>query len=281
MNHNHNGRDGSDYQKSMMVLESLNARRLAMARAEAEGGNIFIPHPPSPCRSFGSTEDGDGFVEDELVITNGAKSGANDDDTEVAENGDGKDTEESNVKYEPGMKTGMKNLYSGKEDRRGRYQWLEKMPKDLGGPAENKKTAKWALLVRNVKVYNDPTKVLAIHSIVVQSPLLKTLLAGVLKGYPGITVGLNRLEFSGKFEPLIHRWSELQAAISKLGAETETDRTTKEHAELLQKILVDEFKTLIDTSQDMKNKREFTPFQRLQLLLKSVFVVCADFFSAN
>ncbi|KAF1954914.1 P-loop containing nucleoside triphosphate hydrolase protein [Byssothecium circinans] len=195
------------------------------------------------------------------IVTNGIKAASlvNGSKNDATENGVVSDEEPLEDQHlEPGMKTGLKNLYSGKEDRKGRYQWQEEMPKDLGGPAENKKTAKWALLVRNVKVYNDPTKVLAIHSIVVQSPLLKKLLAGVLKNYPGITVGLNRLEFSGKFEPLIHRWAELQAAIGKLGDATEEERTTKEHAELLQKILVDEFKTLIDTSQDMRNKRVMT-----------------------
>lgn len=235
----------------------LARQRAAVAAHEGAAGWL---RPPSPNHSLTSSEGGEdlGDPVQDAVLANGSKPNSKDPDgSEVVENGDG-EAEQDDAQYEPGMKTGLKNLYSGKEDRKGRYQWLEKMPKDLGGPAENKKTAKWALLVRNVKVYNDPTKVLAIHSIVIQSPLLKTLLAGVLKGYPGITVGLNRLEFSGKFEPLIHRWSELQTAISNLSAETEADRTTKEHAELLQKVLVDEFKTLIDTSQDMKNKRVMT-----------------------
>lgn len=57
---------------------------------------------------------------------------------------------------------------------------------------------------------------LGLHSIVIQSPLLKELLGVVLAGYPGVTVDLDRLEFSGRFEPLIHRWTELTAAIEKL-----------------------------------------------------------------
>lgn len=175
---------------------------------------------------------------------------------------------------EAGMKTGHKNLYSGKEDKKGRYQWQDKIPEDLGVVAENDKTAKWALLVRNVKVYNDPTRVLAIHSIVVQSPLLKKLLAGVLKNYPGITTDLNRVEFSGKFEPLIHRWAELQAAIAQIGDETEEQRKTKEHAELLQSILSKEFKTLIDTSQDMKNKRVMT-YEHLWTLFQPGSIIYA------
>ncbi|KAF2119614.1 P-loop containing nucleoside triphosphate hydrolase protein [Lophiotrema nucula] len=175
-------------------------------------------------------------------------------------NGTTKDVDdaESDEQVDPGMKTGRKSLYSGKEDKKGRYQWQDTIPEDIGEAAENDKTAKWALLVRNVKVYNDPRKVMAIHSIVVQSPLLKKLLAGVLKNYPGVTVGLQRLEFSGKFEPLIHRWSELQSAISALGSDTEDDRLTKAHADLLQEILIGEFKSLIDTSQDMISKHVMT-----------------------
>ncbi|KAJ9636356.1 hypothetical protein H2201_003521 [Coniosporium apollinis] len=159
---------------------------------------------------------------------------------------------------EVGMRCGLKHLYSGKEDKKGRFQWQDSIPEDLGDPAEDAETAKWALLVRQVKVYNDPRKVLAIHSIVVQSPLLKKLLGHVLKDYPGVTVGLQRLEFSGKFEPLIHRWTELTEAIAKLGESSEDERQTKEHAELLQQLLQTEFKSLTEASQDMKSKGVMT-----------------------
>ena len=171
------------------------------------------------------------------------------------------------VKLDPkeiGMTTGYKHLYSGKEDKRGRFQWTTTMPEDLGKPAEDADSQKYAILVRNVKVYNDPRRVLCMHSIVVQSPLLKDLLSEVLAGYPGVTVGLQRLEFSGKFEPLIHRWSELSAAITKLktekdakdGDETAADKL--QHAELLYELLEKEFKDTIDQSVDMKSKGVMT-----------------------
>jgi hypothetical protein len=179
-----------------------------------------------------------------ITVTNGSKDDAPD--------------EEPLDLAEIGMSCGLKNLYSGKEDKKGRYQWQDEIPKDVGKPVENAQTAKWALLVRNVKVYNDPRKVLAIHSIVVQSPLLKKLLARVLKDYPGVTPGLARLEFSGKFEPIIHRWTELTSAIEKLDDDTEDDRKTKEHAELFLNLLKSEFKSMIDTSQDMKSKGVMT-----------------------
>ncbi|KAL6706966.1 hypothetical protein ACN47E_004916 [Coniothyrium glycines] len=159
---------------------------------------------------------------------------------------------------EPGMKLGLKQLYSGKEDKNGRFQWQDKIPEDIGDPAENEETAQWALLVRNVKVYNDPRRVLSVHSIVVQSPLLRKMLAGVLKNYPGVATELNRLEFEDKFEPLIHRWAELQKAIDKLVDDTEEARTTKAHAELLKGIIEKECKDMINESQDMKSKRVMT-----------------------
>jgi hypothetical protein len=94
------------------------------------------------------------------------------------------DTSEDGERYAPGMKTGLKHLYSGTEDKQGRFQWQDTIPEDIGKAAENDGTAKWALLVRNIKVYNDPRRILLIHSIVVQSPYLKKFLASVLKSYP-------------------------------------------------------------------------------------------------
>lgn len=52
-----------------------------------------------------------------------------------------------------GMSAGLKHLYAGKEDKRGRFRWQTTIPDDLGEPAENAETAKWALIVRHVKVF--------------------------------------------------------------------------------------------------------------------------------
>jgi hypothetical protein len=171
------------------------------------------------------------------------------------------------VKLDPaeiGMSVGLKHLYSGKEDRRGRFQWQPKPPEDLGKPAEDAESEKWAIIVRNTKVYNDPKKVLSIHSIVVQSPLLKDLLKDVLAGYPGVTVGLKRLEFSGRFEPIIHRWAELNSAINALktkqrSGEADSDVEDRiKHAELLHDLLKKEFADTIEASTDLKSQGVIT-----------------------
>ncbi|KAF2151737.1 P-loop containing nucleoside triphosphate hydrolase protein [Myriangium duriaei CBS 260.36] len=173
-----------------------------------------------------STTDSSPPCETAKTAENGKSSDA------TPDGGDSKSPEQKETvteKLDPklvGMSSGLKHLYSGKEDRKGRFQWQSTIPEDVGKPAEDAETQKWALLVRHIKVYNDPEKVLAVHSIVIQSPLLKEVLKGVLKGYPGVTVGLQKLEFGKDFEPLIHRWPQLKAAIADLRkkvAENEAD----------------------------------------------------------
>lgn len=230
----------------LLQLEMASKARLQKSRDQCS---------PSTSPDSSSDENVDSLSNGVKHVTlNGKSADTNKTTDEAADKEKNKDA----TVYRPGMKSGLKQLYSGKEDKKGRFQWQDKIPEDIGEAAENDETAKWALLVRNVKVYNDPTRVLSVHSIVVQSPLLKKLLITVLKGYPGVTVGLNRLEFSGRMEPLIHRWTELQEAISKLGDEEEDERTMKLHAGLLQEVLVKEFKSMIDTAQDMKSKRVMT-----------------------
>src|SRR6201995_2913127 len=53
-----------------------------------------------------------------------------------------------------GMTCSLKKLYSGKEDKHGRFQWQDTVPKDVGTPVENDAIAKFALIVRYGKVYN-------------------------------------------------------------------------------------------------------------------------------
>lgn len=149
--------------------------------------------------------------------------------------------------------------YSGKEDKRGRFQWQADIPEDLGKPAEDAESEKWAIIVRHVKVFNDPKKVLSLHSILIQSPLLKTLLKDILAGYPGVTAGLKRLEFSGRFEPLIHRWTELEKAIVRLGVQEDAESTSaQKHAQLLHDLLAEEFKDVIEASVDMRTQGVMT-----------------------
>jgi hypothetical protein len=106
------------------------------------------------------------------------------DDTPVMTNG----TSHSNDTKSslPGMECGIKDLYQGPEDKRGRFTWTDKYPEDLEKAAEDEVTARYAILVRHKKCFDDSRKNLEIHSIVIQSPLLKQVLGVVLADYPGM-----------------------------------------------------------------------------------------------
>ncbi|KAJ4390715.1 hypothetical protein N0V93_004313 [Gnomoniopsis smithogilvyi] len=168
-----------------------------------------------------------------------------------------------------GMTFGYKELYSGDEDKKGRFTWQTEVPKDLGKPAEDAESEKWAIIVRRVKVYNDPKKVLALHSIAIQSPYIKDILKAVLSGYPGVTASLKRLEFSGRCEPLLHRWPALRETIVDL--EKQRDEGDEEagnrarHAKLLDDLLSEEFSEVEEAMTDMKKNGVIT-FQHMWTL---------------
>ncbi|KAL8924237.1 MAG: hypothetical protein Q9208_004201, partial [Pyrenodesmia sp. 3 TL-2023] len=146
------------------------------------------------------------------------------------------DKQDPDSKLPAGMICEATNLYQTKPDRYGSTTWVDKCPEDLEDPVENAKTARYALLIRNRKSYN-PRKKLQIDSIMVQSPLLKTVLGRVLKGYPGITTSLDRLEFGPPFKPFVHRWADLVAALKG-----EEDTATRSHLELFHHVMEEELR---------------------------------------
>lgn len=91
-------------------------------------------------------------------------------------------------------------MYSGQEDGRGRFHW-QMYPQAVYAAREDSETAKWALIARRTRVWGNSLKTHSLHSIVVQSPVIKSVLEEVLKEYPGVTVALDRLVF---VNPYVH-----------------------------------------------------------------------------
>jgi hypothetical protein len=114
-------------------------------------------------------------IKEESPATNGTEK------TAVQTNGDAAQVAKV---YQPGMESEIKDLFQGPEDNRGRWTWTETKP-ELEKAAEDETTKRYAILVRHKKVYGDSRKMLEIDSIVIQSPLLKTVLGKVLANYPG------------------------------------------------------------------------------------------------
>lgn len=141
----------------------------------------------------------------------------------------------------PGSIAEVHNLYQTKPDERGRTSWTEELPDDLVKPGENAESSQYALIVRNAKCY-DGLKALEIHSIVVQSSKLKRFLAGVMKGYPGITMTLDRVEFKKPFKPFIHRWD----AFTKAKFDT-----LDSHVDLLYGVMEEELRSTISSRNNL------------------------------
>lgn len=150
--------------------------------------------------------------------------------------GSANEAKETTTPVKAGMITDVKNVYQSKPDKHNKTSWVNKYPDDLEEAAENAESAAFALIIRNQKCYNG-RKSLRVHSIVVQSPLLKASLSIILKDYPGITTNLERLTFNAPFQPFIHRWAKLEEVL-----EEETDPHSKSHLELFHRVLEDELK---------------------------------------
>ncbi|KAJ5595295.1 uncharacterized protein N7459_001503 [Penicillium hispanicum] len=156
------------------------------------------------------------------------------------------ESENEEPQYKPqGSICGVHNLYQTKPDESGNTSWTKDYPESLVAPAEDAESAQYALIVRNAKCY-DGRRSLEMHSIVIQSEPLRQFIGKVLAGYPGITPTLERLEFTSPFRPFVHRWENFLQA-----REEETDATTKEHAELLYKILEEELQDTLARKNDL------------------------------
>ncbi|KAK0101594.1 hypothetical protein ONS95_006757 [Cadophora gregata] len=106
-------------------------------------------------------------------------------------------------------------------------EWSQTSPYHLPEAAENNETAQHAILKRNEKS-SDSRKKLSLHSIIIQSPLIKSVLGKVFEGYDGITTELDRLELKKPFEPFVHRWEKF-----RLARNYEQDPDTRDHLDLL------------------------------------------------
>ncbi|KAJ6035920.1 AAA family ATPase [Penicillium herquei] len=146
---------------------------------------------------------------------------------------------------EPGSVCCAHYLYQTAPDERGYSSWSEEPPKDLYKAGENTISGKKALIVRKVKCY-DGRRSFEMDSIVIQSQFLKEFLAKVMKGYPGITFTLTRVEFKSPFKPFIHRWDDFCQERDSI-----QDPKVKSHVDLLYGILKEELSDLISEISDL------------------------------
>ncbi|KAH7095124.1 P-loop containing nucleoside triphosphate hydrolase protein [Paraphoma chrysanthemicola] len=144
-----------------------------------------------------------------------------------------------------GSLSSTKSLYQGPKDSNKKWTWLDKEPENVADAAENEETAQHAFITRLQKA-EDSRKKYEIHSIIIQSPFLKTALTEILEDYTGVHCGLRRLEFEAPFRPFVHRWPQLL----QYKARSDLDPDTAKHIELLHDVLRAELKDVIKALED-------------------------------
>lgn len=180
------------------------------------------------------------------------------------------ETHKSNV--HAGSLSDVKNIYRSPKDKDGVWTWVNKYPEDVEEAAENEETAQYAVLVRNIKS-PDSRKKLEAHSIVIQSPWLKTALGKILKDYPGVACELERLIFEAPFQPFVHRWKDFVMYRSE---EAALDDTTKEHLTILYDILLYEIGDSIKAFEDYVEKGVVT-YEHLWMIFQPGSAILAAY----
>lgn len=161
------------------------------------------------------------------------------------------DSSQSKSKTKDGMKCKLKQLY--KSDINRHDWWDDQIP--FGQEADK---SHYAIIIRNI--FNDDADAdrrTKIHSVVVQSPVLKEILKKILDGYPGLAMNTERLTFSSPFQPLVHHWDAIKEAAAK-----ETDETAKRHLKLFTTSLETELSGPLESVKTFNEFRTIT-FQHL------------------
>ncbi|KAH7398040.1 P-loop containing nucleoside triphosphate hydrolase protein [Cadophora sp. MPI-SDFR-AT-0126] len=136
---------------------------------------------------------------------------------------------------EPGVICEVKDLYQGTATCVCCMTWAASPQKKIT-TAVATDTSGYAVLARKSEGHGDYGRDLKLHSIVIQSPLIRKVLDVTLKGYPGIATGLENFTVEAPFQCFYHRWTALVDAYSTSVGET------AQHLGLLINLLDGEFR---------------------------------------
>ncbi|KAI8190769.1 hypothetical protein KHU50_000394 [Colletotrichum sp. SAR 10_65] len=143
--------------------------------------------------------------------------------------------------------------------------WEDWAPEYVGLAGSAAASAKFALIARReVNVEATDGNVLALHSVIVNSPHIKRALGDVFQGYPGVSTTLKKVEFKAPFQPFFHRWRALQKCVED---EEEVDELARQHVKLLYDVLAPEIKPQIERARDLR-KNEVVSFDYLWTLFE-------------
>lgn len=169
-------------------------------------------------------------------ITAGKTYGDLDDDHDIPAN-------------EEGLECAAKHVYEGPKQCDCHFNWVDEYPDDLKqarlAADKTSESKRHAILVRNKKNHQGP-KALQVHEIVVQSPVLKSILEGIIGKYPDIAFGAKEVVFASPFQPLFHYWDDISE-----GVKNYEDKISQSYLSLLFRVLDREMKPTIKSYRDL------------------------------
>lgn len=157
-----------------------------------------------------------------------------------------KDLHSSEVLVDTGMICTAKVQYEGKKTCLCCIKWEDEPPKDVNLQTKDP-LGGFAVLIRKRKGHGEEPP-LVMHSLAIQSPLIKKVLAEVLKDYPGVApTEVLDLCLEAPFESLFHRWQNLLKA-----GRDDPDVLTRRHVKVLRDILEPEFEDYFEVSDECR-----------------------------
>ena len=161
-----------------------------------------------------------------------------------------------------GSEPKIQKLYEGPPTCRCCINWVKEFPDDAKEAIEETPKSKKRALVVRIQKNHGKGQPLTIHSIVVQSPLIKPILKKIFEDYPGITPELNHLEFEAPFLPFFDRWTRLEDA-----AQDEVDPAARAHIGILYNVLREQLEDAMTARRDLTDHGVIT-FEYLWTLFR-------------
>lgn len=176
------------------------------------------------------------------------------------------DKKKDEERFEIGMTTETKDLYRNDP----RSSWEEWAPEVIGSSTSTSESLRFALVVRRERRIGDAGEpVLQLHSIRIQSPLIKAALGPVFRDYQGINTNLERLEFSAPFHGFFYRWTEFVKARPPKGEDgDEASNMARNHFDLLFNIIHAEMSPHLDQASDLVVRNKVVSYDYLWTLFE-------------
>lgn len=140
------------------------------------------------------------------------------------------------------MRPETKQLYRPDD----RSTWEEWNPGNIRNDVEAGSYAQECALIVRREPHPSNNNQAALHSITIQSPLVKKALDCTFKGFEGLNTQLKQLTFKAPFHPFYYRWHRFEKI-----CQGEQDQDTRNHLELLHATLSNEILPHVEAMEDL------------------------------